>query len=142
MAFDGTTELSSLNVRTQLRSPSLWYEPSADAYPERRLWLSVVIQAIADYEGACYRIESTWVKTQRPVARELHLELESVRRQICHEFFNTVCDLAGIEHVVVLGKVKQFDWDYSIAAIPCDPHGEVLSVWQHRQVRIGRRVRK
>lgn len=132
----GERNCASMSRRTENRAH--WeIEDDADCanYPERRLWLAVIVQALEDYEGLLQRIESAWNQTRRPVNRQLWIEACEVRRHCEHSLFEAICEHAGIPHRRILLKLNHFDREYCFNVIPVETRAEIRSAWQIRQFR-------
>jgi hypothetical protein len=131
-------ELSLVNVKIR-NAPEIDFEPDAN-YPERRLWLAVIVQALADYEDLLRKVESAWNHLQRPTQRQQYLEVKQLQRHLADPLFELICEHAGIAVEKVARKVRRFEKDYCFNAIPVEDDAPVLSDWQMRKVRRARQA--
>ena len=85
---------SALTVQSTARNPELIFPLDIDyaTTAECRLWLAIVLQTVAEYETA--------LRKNKPDL------LQKLAKEVKHQWFINICDLAGIQHSVVLARLE------------------------------------
>lgn len=92
------------------------YEGTSNNYPERRLWVSVILYTITEYEAHLRAAAQIW-KTRRMPGRQAQLTIRNIRYEVLHDWFRHVCDLAGFEQTDVVRKIRALETQYGFAEI-------------------------
>ncbi len=95
-------------------------QPEVDStpnYPERRLWVSIILFAIQEYQDTLALIQKQWTSSKAPVSKYYLQCIRSMRHELRHEWFNHICDLADVSQHQVLRKIKEFDFKYGLAEV-------------------------
>lgn len=97
-------------------TPQLELEDFAD-FPERRLWVAIIIVAVCDYEEQLAFIRRIWSETGRPVDRIYLNQLRNLRHELNNPWFAEICELAGWQPQRVLGQLKRLEDRHGLSAI-------------------------
>ena len=131
--FSTNEQLNLVSVGGHLDVPEVWIE-GEPSYPERRLWAAVILHTLQEFTEWCQFAERTWRETQQPISQQLLGEIHAVRRQCRHRWFANICDLANVEHEIVLERIATISREFCIDSIPVSAKSETyLSRWQFRQ---------
>jgi hypothetical protein len=117
LAYPGMAEKpkSRSQAKTQFYAEmELDAEPT---YPERRLWMAIILHAITEYEEQLRHIQKLWKADRKPVSKHLLTFLRGLRYEVRHDWFRHVCDLANIDQSHVISRIKQLDEQYHVAQV-------------------------
>lgn len=113
------TEVASLQSEPMklARPPQLWLDADLST-PEKRLWVAVILQTVAEYEEWARRIDRFHAVMKTEVPIEFQEALEVVRRECMHQWFQHVCDMAEVRPSQVFERFKVIDRDYCVNHVP------------------------
>ena len=89
----------------------------AGTYPEKRLWVAVVLFALVEYEEQLKHIRKLWDAERKPITRFLLSSLQKLRHEIRHPGFARACELAEREQADVIRRIRALDKQYGLAEV-------------------------
>lgn len=116
--------------------PTVEDDGAGGTFPERRLWIAVIVYSMTEYEEQLKHIKKLWDAERKALPRQLLNVLRVLRYELRHEWFGHVCDLAEIAQSHVLTRIKALDKQYGLAEIEFD---ETLTMPTRYQMRKARR---
>lgn len=90
---------------------------SWESYPERRLWIAVILFAIEEYREQLVHIRKLWDADGRPVSKQLLLSLRGTKYEMQHAWFGHVCENADIDQSHIVRKVRELDQEFRLDEI-------------------------
>lgn len=108
------------------KGPAVYGEPEP-IFPEKRLWIAIVVTAINDYVDQLKHIRKLWDADHRPVSRHLHRLLRTTKYEISHKYFGEVCENAGITQDSVVKHLNHLEKEYCLADVRFSLDDSVIS---------------
>lgn len=97
---------------------------------ETRLWSAVIICALREYELWLRDIRTIWLARGEPVHKSYGTMLRDTQRELRHDWFRHICDLADVPHSTVMRKVVCLEREYGIINVTFADNGEELPLWK------------
>jgi hypothetical protein len=104
-------------------------------YPERRLWVSIVLFALQEYEDTLAMVQKIWSETRAPVSKFYLQNIRELRYEMQHDWFTYICDLGDISQHQVLRKIKQLDLKYKFADVEFTREGYFVTRFQLKKIK-------
>lgn len=111
------------------------FAPNADYYPEERLYLAIIIQAICDYESNLQRIQAAWLKNGEPVERNHADNLRVIRYECQGNGFQNFCLLADVPISKIFRKFQTLDKQYGLINVKFTDHDRIITDHEYRMRR-------
>lgn len=86
-------------------------------YPERRLWIAVIVQALVEYEELLRNIHKTWEAFRRPIHRSFYWSIRQIKHEAQDPWFGHICDMADVSQAVVVQKLSALDKKYKFGEV-------------------------
>jgi hypothetical protein len=86
-------------------------------FPERRLWVAVILAAITEYEDQLTHISKLWFADKKPLSHFFINSLRMIKHEVYHDWFRHVCDLADIDQSHIIRKIKNLDLEHKLSEI-------------------------
>lgn len=97
-------------------------------YPEKRLWVAVVLTALTEYQDSCQRAALAWkVHNGKPVNRVFLSTLQAIRKDCGTAWFRQICMIAGVDQKTVFKKFDSYDEKHGILDIRFTERDEIVS---------------
>lgn len=94
--------------------PPVPYPEDGGYYPEKRLWVAVVLETLAEYEAQLNQIKQIRQSSVQPVNRIFFFAIKRLRYECDHSWFKNICWLADIDPARVYAKFDELDIKYKL----------------------------
>jgi len=106
------------------------------SYPEKRLWVAVVLATFDEYEEWVLRICKIWQTQGRPISEAYFDELRRIRRECHNHWFARICELADVPLTRVFDRFDEIEKDCGLSGVPhTTDNCRVISRWFIRKSR-------
>mgnify|MGYP001616459402 CR=1 FL=1 len=141
LAYSGMPHHGSKRTAGFKKSTNAPVQEPIDApaiYPEKRLWIAIILNTVYEYEDQLKVIQKLWGAggSRKALSKHFLTSLRSIEYEVRHEWFNHVCDLADFDQARVIRKLKELDTEYKLSQVTFAAEDHIVTRYQVRMSKL------